>query len=212
MTQDPMASVRGGLLCRPRLSPMRMALLTLLCAFACLLLSNLGHAQLPVTQSWAGNTFCATTPGYQWMANTLQGVCAAKDGTKIYTNCHYDEGSCPIRQFDAASGAAETGSKEIGGNGCGYAVACNSTMLCDVYSCRPTPGPRPAAWGSASRNVSASILPRGKPRRSPGHRAAEAARPIFSRSIRSPGCGESFNNMPYFLMGLAAERELSLRQ
>ena len=91
-----------------------------------LFLVTLGHAQLPYSESWLGNTFFPTT-GNNSYVGSMATLCVATDGTS-YTNCIWDEGGNPVREF-YSNGACGPGTCYNMGNVCGYAVACNNTYL-----------------------------------------------------------------------------------
>ena len=114
----------------------RIALL----ALGLLQLSTLGHAQIPFTESWLANTYCAgtnnqpgKTPNFQMVSIGDSSVCAAASGT-VYTNAGTDEVCVPVREYD--NGVCGTGTGYAGFWG-GNAIAANSSYL--FYAqCVPT--------------------------------------------------------------------------
>ena len=84
-----------------------------LIALCLLLFSTCGHAQLPVTESWLANTYCASstnqpdkTPDWQSVTDGDCSVCATASGT-IYTQASRDEACMLIREYD--NGVCGTG-------------------------------------------------------------------------------------------------------
>ena len=106
----------------------RIALL----ALGILLLSTLGRAQIPFTESWLANTYCAgpnnqpgKNPDWQSVSVGDVGVCAAANGT-VYTQAYTDEACVPVREYD--NGVCGTGTGYAGFFG-GNAITANSTYL-----------------------------------------------------------------------------------